>query len=229
MRQKQSSLANFSVEKAHKAQACLSKKVILEDNLPPQIKTIGGVDVAYFSNAGVGVAVVLDYDSLNLLESAVAVCQVRVPYIPTAFAFRELPPALAAIRKLKTQPDIVLVDAHGWAHPYRCGFASQLGLALKKPTVGVAKSRLIGELVEVNGQTFLTDKGETVAAAVANKHGNKPIYVSVGHMISLKTAVEIVRHCSKERVPEPTLKAHRLATRERDRLAVESKINIVEE
>jgi len=201
----------------------------LEDKLPDRLRTVAGVDVAYLGDVGVGAAVTLDYESLTILESAIAVCQVTVPYIPTLLAFRELPPSLAAIRRLKTQPDVFLVDAHGWAHPYRCGFASYLGLALGKPTVGVAKSRLIGEPLQVDGQTFLTDKGEVIAAVVAAKPLAKPIYISVGHMVSLQTAVEIVKHLCKERVPEPILQAHRLATRERDRLAVESKVNIIEE
>ena len=134
------------MQKAHKTQLCLSKKIILEDKLPRKIKTVAGVDVSYVGDVGVGAVAVLDYESLRLLESKVATCQVKMPYIPTLLAFREIPPAMAAIRKLKIQPDVFLVDAQGWAHPYRCGFASHLGLALGKPTVGAAKSRLIGEL-----------------------------------------------------------------------------------
>jgi deoxyribonuclease V len=226
--QKQDPTKSFSVEKAHKTQLCLSKKVILKDQLPTQIQTVAGVDVAYLGEVGVGAVAVLDYESLDLLESAVAVCPVRVPYIPTLLAFREMPAALAAIRKLKINPDVFLVDAHGWAHPYRCGFASYLGLALGKPTVGVAKSRLIGEPTKRDDKTVLVDKGEVIAAVVSNQ-GAKPIYVSVGHMVSLETAVKIAAHVSKERIPEPILQAHRLATRERNRLALESKVNIAEE
>ena len=168
----------------------------------------------------------LDYDSLELLETQVATCQVKMPYIPTLLSFREIPPAMAAIQKLKLQPDVFLVDAQGWAHPYRCGFASHLGLVLKKPTVGAAKSRLIGEPVERDGRTVLVDKGEVIGEVVTTKPGAKPIYVSIGHMVSLETAVKIVKHCSKGRIPEPLLQAHKLATKERNRLAGESKVNI---
>jgi deoxyribonuclease V len=219
---------NFSVRKAHKTQLCLSKKIILEDKLPSQIGTVGGVDVSYVGDAGIGAVTVLDYESLGLLESQVSTCQVKMPYIPTLLAFREIPPAMAAIKKLKIQPDVFLVDAQGWAHPYRCGFASYLGLALGKPTIGVAKSRLIGDPVEVQGQTFLVNKGEVIGAVVNTKQGAKPVFVSVGHMVSLETAVKIVRHCSKTRIPEPTLQAHKLATEERNRLKQESKVNIAE-
>src|SRR5208283_1561346 len=120
-------MENFSVEKAHKTQLCLSQKIVLEDRLPPQIRTIAGVDVSYIDNIGIGALTVFDYESLELLETQVATCQVKMPYIPTLLSFREIPPATAAIKKLKIQPDVFLVDAQGIAHPYRCGFASHLG------------------------------------------------------------------------------------------------------
>ncbi|MGA2385610.1 MAG: endonuclease V [Candidatus Bathyarchaeia archaeon] len=206
----------------------MSQKVILKDRLPCPITTVAGVDVSYVGNVAVGAAVVLDYESLRLLESQVATCRVKMPYIPTLLSFRELPPAMAAIRKLRIQPDVLLVDAQGYAHPFRCGFASHLGLALGKPTVGAAKSRLIGEPAEINGQAYLVDKGEVIGAVVTTKLGAKPIYVSVGHMVSLETAVKIVKHCAKNRIPEPTLQVHKSATQERIRLALESKVNIAE-
>lgn len=222
-------MENFSVEKAHKAQLCLSNKLILEDKLTPQIKTVAGVDVAYAGEVGVGAVTALDYESLKVLDAQTAVCQVKMPYVPTLLSFREISPALAAIRKLELQPDVFLVDAQGFAHPYRCGFASHLGLILDKPTIGVAKSRLIGEPKAVGDETFLFDKGEVVGAELTTKPGVKPIYVSVGHMVSLQTAVKIVKHCCKSRIPEPTLQAHRLATEQRNRLtSPESKVNIVE-
>ncbi len=119
---------NFSVKKAHNTQVCLSKKLILEDRLPKKIGTVGGVDVHYVGSLGIGAVTVMDYESLELLEAQVAVCEVKMPYIPTLLSFREIPPAMAAIKKLKFQPDLFLVDAQGLAHPYRCGFASHLGL-----------------------------------------------------------------------------------------------------
>jgi len=221
-------MENFSVQKAHKTQLCLSRKIILEDRLPTKIRTVAGVDVSYVDNIGIGASTVLDYDSLELLETQVATCQVRMPYIPTLLSFRELPPAMAAIKKLKIQPDVFLVDAQGLAHPYRCGFASHLGLAIGKPTVGAAKSRLIGTPVEMEGEIFLVDKGVVIGAVVTTKQGAKPVYVSIGHMVSLETAVKMVKHCARSRIPEPLLQAHKLATKERSRLAEESKVNITE-
>ena len=209
---------NFSIKKAHNTQVCLSKKLILEDRLPRKIRTVGGVDVSYVGNVGIGAVTVLDYESMEPLEAQVATYEVKMPYIPTLLSFRELPPAMAAIKKLKIQPDVFLVDAQGLAHPYRCGFASHLGLALGKPTVGAAKSRLIGTPMEKDGRTLLVDKGEVIGEVVTTKPGAKPIYVSIGHMVSLETAVKILKHCSRGRIPEPLLQAHNLATKHRNQL-----------
>lgn len=221
-------IENFSVKKAHNLQLCLSKKIILEDKLPSKIRTVGGVDVSYIGDLGVSAVIVLDYDSLEVLETQVAACQVKMPYIPTLLSFREIPPSMAAIKHLEIQPDVFLVDGQGFAHPYRCGFASHLGLILSKPTIGAAKSRLIGKPVKMNYETFLVDKGEVIGSAVTTKLGSKPIFVSVGHMVSLQTSIEIVKHCSKSRIPAPLLQAHNLANKERSRLLEQSKVNIKE-
>jgi len=116
---------------------------------------------------------------------------------------------------LNIQPDVFLIDAHGFAHPFRCGFASHLGLAINKPTIGAAKNMLIGTPMETKGETFLVDEDEVIGAVVTTKKGSKPVYVSVGHMISLEAAIKIVKHCAKSRIPEPLLQAHKLATKKR--------------
>ena len=219
---------NFSVEKAYAIQNSLSKKVILQNRLPRTIKTVAGIDVSYTDDLGVSAVAVLDYESLNPLETQTAICKVKMPYVPTLLSFREMAPAIVAIKKLEMKPDVFLVDAQGWAHPRRCGFASHLGLALGKPTIGAAKTRLFGQPIENGRQTLLVDKTEVIGAEVTTEINEKPIFVSVGHMVSLETAVEIVKRCSKRRIPEPILLAHKLATRERDRLRLESKVNIAE-
>ncbi len=210
---------SFSVQKAHRTQTLLAQKIVKQDRLLQKIRSVGGVDVAYVGSLGIGAVSVVDYDSLELLESEVAVCEVKMPYVPTLLSFRELPPTIKAIRKLKTCPDVFLVDAQGLAHPYRCGFACHLGLALGKPTIGVAKSRLFGEPVKVGAETFLMDKDNVVGAEVETGEGFRPVYVSIGHMVSLQTAIEIVKHVSRGRLSEPILQAHALATKERKRLA----------
>ena len=219
----------FSVKKAHKTQLRLSKQIIFEDTLPKKIKFVAGVDVAYARGMSIGAVAVLDYDSLKLVESQTAFCKTRFPYIPTLLSFREIPPAVLSIKKLQVQPDVFLVDGQGFAHPYGCGFASHLGLAIGKPTIGVAKSRLFGEAERTKTEdkvAFLKHKGEVVGAIVTIKRGCKPVYVSVGHMVSLETAIKIVKHCAcHNRSPEPILKAHEIATLEKRKINMVSATN----
>jgi deoxyribonuclease V len=214
----------FSVEKAHKTQMQLSKRILFRNKLPRKLRLVAGVDVAYTEAMSVGAVAVLDYDSLELVEARTAICKTRFPYIPTLLSFREIPPTFSSIRKLQMHPDVFLVDGHGFAHPYGCGFASHLGLVLGRPTIGVAKDKLVGEVERVKGEehlAFLRKEGEIIGAAVVTKRGSKPIYVSVGHMVSLETAVEIVNHCVRNnRIPEPILKAHEVATAEKRKINI---------
>ena len=216
-------LLNFSVTKAHEAQKRLGKKIVHHDKLPRKIQLVAGVDVAYFDEEAIGAVAVLDYTSLKVVESQTATVRVKVSYIPTLLSFREIPPTIACIRRLRLQPDIFLADGHGFAHPYGCGFASHLGLALGKSTIGVAKSWLIGEVKEIGGQVFLVHDGIVVGSVLSAKEGAKPVYVSVGHLISLSTSMEIVQHCTRSsRIPEPLLAAHRIAS-ERKKIAMENR------
>lgn len=210
--------SKFSVAKAHAMQRRLAKQVILEDRLPDRLSFVAGVDVAYVRKISIGVATVLSYDSLTLIESKVARVETQFPYIPTLLSFREISPTLSAIKKLETQPDVFLVDGQGIAHPYRLGFASHLGLIIDKPTIGVAKSILCGKAENMisEGWAPLIDKGEVVGAEVLTKAGRKPLYVSIGHKVSLKRAIKIVRHCTRtHRIPEPILTAHKIANDEK--------------
>jgi deoxyribonuclease V len=211
----------FSIEKAHNAQLRLSKQIIFEDMLPREIRYVAGVDIAYVDDFAIGAVAVLDYAALNLVESQTAICKTSFPYIPTLLSFREVPPSIICIKRLKTQPDVFLVDGHGFAHPYRCGFASHLGIVLGKPTIGVAKSRLVGEFEDFKDRDFayLRHNGEIIGAAVRVMRDYKPVYVSVGHMVSLETAIEIVRNCTRYgNVPEPVRKAHQIATERKRRI-----------
>ena len=130
---------------------------------------------------------------------------------------------MAAIKRLKVQPDVFLADAQGWAHPYHCGFASLLGLALGKPTVGAAKSKLTGEPKEVDGRTLLFENHKIIGEEVSTREGSKKIYVSIGHMMSLETCVKIVQQLSRTRIPEPLQQAHKLAVQKRLELLTEAK------
>jgi len=210
--------SGFSVAKAHQMQLRLSKRVIREDRLPKTLHYVAGVDVAYVGGWSIGVVAVLDYSSLSMVETQKARVKTQVPYIPTLLSFREINPAKAAIKKLKTSPDVFLIDAQGIAHPYRLGFASHLGLLLDKPTIGVAKSLLCGQVEPVNQQGWapISDRGEVIGVAIKRTEKEKPVYVSIGHKVSLETAIKIVEHCTRSaRVPEPIRIAHVIATEEK--------------
>jgi deoxyribonuclease V len=208
----------FSAVEAHESQRRLSEKLIAEDRLPRKINYVAGVDITYSGNLAVGAVAVLDYPALRLLEYQTATYETKFPYVPALLSFREIPPSMACIRKLKLQPDVFLVDGHGMAHPFRCGFASHLGLAIKKPTIGVAKSNLIGRSMKIGSEVLIIDNGQIVGSEVVTKKRSKPVYVSIGHMVSLKRATEIVRHCAcNGRIPEPLRLAHRIATEEKEK------------
>jgi deoxyribonuclease V len=214
----------FSVERAHKTQISLSKHVVFEDKFVDKIRLVGGVDVAYTKDFSIGVATVLDFPSLKLKESKTAICRTLFPYIPTLLSFREIPPSVLAIQKLTTEPSVFLVDGHGYAHPYRCGFASHLGLVIGRPTVGVAKGILVGDLEtskDDSDTVLLIDGNEIIGAQITPKAGRKPVYVSVGHMTSLSTAVKIVRGCTANSyIPEPIALAHNIAASEKRKINI---------
>lgn len=205
---------NFSIEKARRLQAILSKKVICEDQLAMPIKYVAGVDVAYTNEHSVGAVVVLDYNSMKSVEKKIAVTETRFPYIPTLLSFREIPPVVSAIRKLTIKPDVLLVDGQGRAHPHRLGFASHLGVILDVATIGVAKNILCGRVAERENKFWkpIIYEEEIIGGVVFTRLDAKPVYVSIGHKISLETAIKIVLACSRGyRIPEPIRKAHMIA------------------
>jgi deoxyribonuclease V len=211
----------FSVKKAHEMQLRLSRKLIFEDTLPEKVDYVAGVDVAYLEDTSVAAVAVLDASTLSQVEVQVAHIKTCFPYIPTLLSFREIPPAYSAIKKLHSKPDVFMVDGQGFAHPYGLGFASHLGLLLDKPTIGVAKSLLCGEVEQdgEDGWAPLKYKGKVIGAEVVTKQGTKPVYVSVGHRVSLKRAIEVVLECTgKYKLPEPTRRAHITAGEEKRRL-----------
>jgi deoxyribonuclease V len=161
----------------------------------------------------VGTVTVFKYDTLGLLEIQTAKQNVRFPYIPTLFAFREFPVIDACIKKLHFKPEVVLVDGHGQTHPLNCGLASHLGVLLNLPTIGVAKSRLVGEKRKIGDRVFLVQNENIVGEIVTTSKNRKPVYVSIGHMVSLRTAVDIVRNTQKHRIPEPIRWAHIIASK----------------
>jgi deoxyribonuclease V len=208
------------MDKAYAAQRALSKHIITEDLLPDEICYVAGVDVAYSKNQSIGGVAVINHSSLAVEEFKIAFTMTKFPYIPTLLSFRELHPLLASIRKLKCQPDVFLVDGHGLMHQNRLGLASHLGLILNAPTVGVAKGLLTGNVGEFKaGWAPITDENSTIGVTLLTGGSNIPIYVSIGHMVSISRSVEIVKYYTKRhRIPKPLQIAHSLVTNERRKL-----------
>jgi deoxyribonuclease V len=159
---------------------------------------------------------VLDASSLELIDWRIARRETGFPYVPGLLSFRELPAVLDALQALPRLPDLLLVDGQGLAHPRRLGIACHLGVLLDHPSIGVGKSRLVGRHPDVPDERGawvpLTDEDETVGAVLRTRVGVKPIFVSVGHRVSLETAVAQVMGCTpRYRLPETTRWADRIA------------------
>jgi len=188
------------------------------DRLGP-VRHVAGVDVG-FEDKGTttrAAVAVLRYPDLELVEHHIARVPTTFPYVPGLLSFREIPAVLEALAQLTIVPDLVLCDGQGLAHPRRLGIACHLGVLLDRPTIGVAKSRLIGTHAEVpqtkGGWVPLMDGEEVIGAVLRTRTGVKPVYVSPGHRVSLETAVDYVMGClTRYRLPETTRWADRLAS-----------------
>jgi deoxyribonuclease V len=161
--------------------------------------------------------VVLTFPELEFRESAIARAPLSFPYVPGLLSFREIPAVLKAFGELRELPDIVLCDGQGYAHPRRFGLACHLGVLTGLPTIGVAKKRLLGECAELPANkashVSLMHDGEVIGAVLRSRDGVKPLYISIGHRVSLATALHYVLRCTtRYRLPETTRWAHRLAS-----------------
>lgn len=193
---------------------------IVVESLHTTVTHVAGVDVGFEADNTItrAAVAVLDVDSLALVDSAIARVATSFPYVPGLLSFREIPAVLAALERLTIWPELLLCDGQGMAHPRRLGIASHLGVLLDMPSIGVAKSRLIGEMqIELppdkGAWVPLIDKGETIGAVLRSRGAVAPLYVSVGHRICLEQAVAWVMRClTRYRLPETTRWAHRLAS-----------------
>ncbi len=204
---------------AAKLQQELRTHVERQDRLN-EIRTVAGIDLGYDPAAGMARAavVLLSFPDLRPMERATAQRPVTFPYLPGLLAFREMPAALAALQRLQTTPDLILCDGHGLAHPRRFGLACHLGLWLDLPTIGVAKRILVGShppLDESKGAWVpVRHEGDTIGAALRTRRGVRPVYVSLGHRVSLQSAIGLTLQCApRYRIPEPLRQAHHLAAR----------------
>ncbi len=187
-----------------------------------RVETVAGVDVGFPDRGATtrAAVAVLSYPGLELLESSVALRPTRFPYVPGLLSFREVPAVLEALQGLGTRPDVLLCDGQGIAHPRRFGVACHIGVLSALPTIGVAKSRLIGTHgpvpVERGGHVPLMDRGEQIGVVLRTRAGVRPVYVSVGHCVSLVTAIALVMACTtRYRLPETTRWADRIASARR--------------
>jgi deoxyribonuclease V len=197
----------------------LRDAVIREDRLG-FVQAVAGVDVGFEEQGRVtrAAVVVLAFPSLQPIDAALARRPTEFPYVPGLLSFREIPAVLDALKRLKTSPDLLLCDGQGIAHPRRLGVASHLGVLIDRPSIGVAKSRLIGTHDEVPNERGawvpLEDQDEVIGAVLRTRVGVKPIFISIGHRVSLETAVEYVMRCTpRYRLPETTRLADRIASR----------------
>ncbi len=203
-------------EEARELQNRFRSQVVTADRFGT-INTVAGVDIGLKRDIARASVVVLSFPELQVIDIEVAECPVRFSYIPGLLSFREIPPLLVAFARLKTEPDLVIVDGQGLAHPRRFGLASHLGLILDKPTIGCAKSRLCGRYEEPEQEqgayTYLTDKGEVIGAVVRTRTNVRAVYVSIGHRISLDSARTWTLACCRGyRLPETTRYAHNAAS-----------------
>ena len=203
-------------EEARRLQNGLRTQVVKTDRFG-KINTVAGVDIGFKKDIARASVVVLRFPGLQVVDSVVTESPVRFPYVPGLLSFREIPPLLTAFTQLQTEPDLVIVDGQGIAHPRRFGLASHLGLILDKPTIGCAKSRLWGRYeepeTEQGSYTYLMDKDEVIGAAVRTRRNVRVVYISIGHRISLDSARTLTLACCRGyRLPETTRYAHNAAS-----------------
>jgi deoxyribonuclease V len=215
MRPKLSTPWNLKPLEAIRLQERLAKRVELEDRLGP-IRTIAAADIAFDPATNIAFASVIVYRFPDLveIERRRVRRKLRFPYIPGLLSFRECPILLAAFARLKTSPDVILIDGHGRAHPRRFGIACHMGVLLDRPAIGCGKSLLVGKHREPGKQRGATapliHKDEQVGVALRTRDDVKPIYVSQGNRVSLPTAVKLVKHCLDGfRIPKPIRDADR--------------------
>lgn len=208
---------DVTTKQARSIQERLRDRVVSEDRFGP-IRYVAGADVAFDKprNLAFAAVVVLKFPRLEVVEQAIASSPIRFPYVPGYLSFREVPAICEALCQIRQTPGLILCDGQGFAHPRRFGLACHLGLITDRPCIGVGKSRLLGNHRHVPNSrghwVSLIDKEEQIGAVLRSRKNVKPIHVSIGHRISLKTAISYVKRCTtRYRLPETTRHADRLA------------------
>ena len=213
-----------SPQESIKIQKDLKSNISLKKSFS-KIDKIAGADVSYYKNKMIAGVIIFEFPNLKTIERQSFISPVNFPYIPGLLTFREGPSLLSAFKKVKNEPDIILFDGQGIAHPRRMGIATHLGLFLDKPTIGCAKSRLSGEYTSIGDEkgdyVLLKEDKEILGVVLRTRKRVKPIFVSPGHKIDLPNSIEITLKCTgKYRVPIPVRDAHIFVNQIRNDLAV---------
>jgi len=210
--------------KVHSWNATPKQAIAIQHKLRIKIKTfddfdslkkVGGVDVGFVKEKNLSCAalVIFSYPDMKILDVITCSEPISFPYIPTFLAFREVPVVLSCFEKLENMPDMLILDGQGYAHPRRMGLASHVGVLLDIPTIGCAKSRLVGEFnmpdEKKGSYSYLYDKCEIIGAVLRTKDNISPVFVSIGHRVSLNTAIKLILEMAVTRIPEPTKIADR--------------------
>lgn len=206
----------ISPEEAERLQREMALRVEQEDRMDP-VRYAAGVDVAYskYSDRLIAAVVVLDVETLSVADSAVVEAEAGFPYIPGLFSFRELPPVIEAFRQLTVNPQLVICDGQGLAHPRRFGLACHLGVLFDLPAIGCGKTRLLGDFADPSSARGaaapLLHEGQIIGCALRTQTNIKPVFVSVGHRISLPAACGwVLKLAPQYRLPETTRQADHL-------------------
>ena len=210
---------DLSPEEARRLQGELASRVVTGPALDlGDVRYVAGADVSTEGDRAYATVAVLDFPGLSVVEVEGFEARLEFPYVPGLLAFREIPSVAGALRKVETAVDVVIMDAQGLAHPRRMGLASHIGLFLDVPTVGCAKSVLVGKHeepgLEKGSTADMMHRGEVVGRVVRTRERVSPVYVSVGNGVDLESAVDLVSACcTRYRLPEPTRQAHKAANR----------------
>jgi deoxyribonuclease V len=198
-------------------QAILARQVVRQScTRLENMASVAGIDAAYRNETAYAAVVLLNLTDLQVLDKAVAAKMISFPYVPGLLSFREGPVVLEALDKLKSPPDLLMIDGQGIAHPRRFGIASHIGLLTGIPSVGCAKTRLLGDYEEPpyerGSLAYLKENGETIGAVVRTRTGVKPVFVSIGHLMDLTDSIRIIlKSCRGYRLPEPIRRADQLS------------------
>jgi deoxyribonuclease V len=217
-------LHDWNLDHAHAAelQETLRKRLILTWDRR-EIATVAGLDVHFEGERACAAIVVLSYPELDLVEEATATARLALPYIPGLLAFREGPALVSAWKRLEHTPDLLMFDGQGIAHPRGIGIASHMGLWFERPSIGAAKSRLVGRYHEPGSNRGDSsdlyeerEVGKVIGAVLRTRADVRPLFISSGHLIDLSQSLRFVMSCcTRYRLPEPTRRAHKLASKRR--------------